>query len=78
MSLNSNGAHDNGVNLVKRRKVSRGKRLPWEDVEYSDTDCEDEEVIVTSVLLTDPDFDRRRYLMQLSTNTKDLESIEPR
>ena len=66
-----------GRTMTKRRRVNQGKRLPWEDVEDSESESE-EEVTVTSALLTDRDFDRRRYLRQLATNTKELETIEPR
>ena len=67
-----------GRTMTKRRRVNKGKRLPWEDKEEDSESESEQDVIVTSALLTDRDFDRRRYLRQLATNTKDLETIEPR
>ena len=62
--------------VVRPRPISRGKILSWEE------EGEEEELEVTGVSpqLDFPSrgFDRRRYLKQLSTNTKDLDSIEPR
>ena len=65
-------------NIVARpRPVSRGKILSWEE---DGEEEEEEEEVVTPPQLDFPSrgFDRRRYLKQLSTNTKDLDSIEPR
>ena len=66
-------------NIVARpRPVSRGKKLSRE--EDGEKEEEEEEVTGVSPQLDFPSrgFDRRRYLKQLSTNTKDLDSIEPR
>ena len=62
--------------VVRPRPVSRGKILSWEE----DGEEEEEEVTGVSPQLDFPSrgFDRRRYLKQLSTNTKDLDTIEPR
>ena len=68
-------------NLVSRpRPVSRGKILSWE---ADDEDREAEEDRGGSPSPPQLDFpsrgfDQRRYLKQLSTNTKDLDTIEPR
>ena len=61
--------------VVRPRPVSRGKILSWEEEE-----SEEEEASGDSPQLDFPSrgFDRRRYLKQLSTDTKDLDSIEPR
>ena len=66
-------------NIVARpRPVSRGKKLSRE--KDGEKEEEEEEVNGVSPQLDFPSrgFDRRRYLKQLSTNTKDLDSIEPR
>ena len=62
--------------VVRPRPVSRGKILSWEE----EGEEEGEEVTGVSPQLDFPSrgFDRRRYLKQLSTNTKDLDTIEPR
>lgn len=63
-------------NIVTRpRPLSRGKILSWEEEEDEEEHIESEEV---SGGFPSRGFDRRRYLKQLSTNTKDLDSIEPR
>ena len=65
-------------NIVTRpRPVRRGKILSREEDGEEDGE---EEVTGVSPQLDFPSrgFDRRRYLKQLSTNTKDLDSIEPR
>ena len=63
-------------NIVTRpRPLSRGKILSWEEEVDEEEDIESEEV---SGGFPSRGFDRRRYLKQLSTNTKDLDSIEPR
>ena len=63
-------------NIVTRpRPVSRGKILAWEE------DGEEDSGSSSSPPQFDfpsRGFDRRRYLKQLSTNTKDLECIAPR
>ena len=67
-------------NIVARPKpVSRGKKLSREEDGEKEEE-EEEEVTGVSPQLDFPSrgFDRRRYLKQLSTNTKDLDSIEPR
>ena len=63
--------------VVRPRPVSRGKILSWEEEEE---ESEEEEASGDSPQLDFPSrgFDRRRYLKQLSTDTKDLDSIEPR
>ena len=65
--------------VVRPRPVSRGKILSWEE-DGEEEEEEEEEVTGVSPQLDFPSsgFDRRRYLKQLSTNTKDLDSIEPR
>ena len=69
-------------NIVTRpRPVSRGKILPWEDDGEEDSEPEEPSGGSSSPPQFDfpsRGFDRRRYLKQLSTNTKDLECIEPR
>ena len=72
-------------NIVTRpRPVSRGKILAWEDggeEEEEEEDSDPEEVSSPSPPqfgFPSRGFDRRRYLKQLSTNTKDLDSIAPR
>ena len=64
--------------VVRPRPVSRGKILSWEEEEEEES--EEEEASGDSPQLDFPSrgFDRRRYLKQLSTDTKDLDSIEPR
>ena len=58
------------------RPVSRGKILSWE---ADDEDSESEEAPPPPQLnFPSRGFDQRRYLKQLSTNTKDLDTIEPR
>ena len=68
-------------NIVTRhRPVSRGKILAWEDG-GEEEDSDPEEVSSPSPPqfgFPSRGFDRRRYLKQLSTNTKDLDTIEPR
>ena len=70
-------------NIVTRpRPVSRGKILAWEDGgQEEEEDSDPEEVSSPSPPqfgFPSRGFDRRRYLKQLSTNTKDLDSIAPR
>ena len=63
-------------NIVTRpRPLSRGKILSWEEEEDEEEHIESEEV---SGGFPSRGFDRRRFLKQLSTDTKDLDSIEPR
>ena len=66
--------------VVRPRPVSRGKILSWEEEGEEEEEGEGDEVTGVSPQLDFPSrgFDRRRYLKQLSTNTKDLDSIEPR
>ena len=64
-------------NLVSRpRPVSRGKILSWE-ADNEDSEAE-EDPSPPQLDFPSRGFDQRRYLKQLSTNTKDLDSIEPR
>ena len=71
-------------NIVTRpRPVSRGKILSREGEGKEEEDLESEDASGGSPSPPQLDFpsrgfDRRRYLKQLSTNTKDLDSIEPR
>merc|ERR1719397_2336223 len=57
-------------------------RLPWEEEEevldLDTSDSQQEEVSVSLPSFPPPDFDHRRYLNQLRTNTADLDIIEPR
>ena len=65
--------------VTRPRPVSRGKILSWE--EEGEEDLEEASGRSPSPPQLDfpsRGFDRRRYLKQLSTNTKDLDSIEPR
>ena len=66
--------------VVRPRPVSRGKILSWEEEEEEEEESEEEEASGDSPQLDFPSrgFDRRRFLKQLSTDTKDLDSIEPR
>ena len=67
-------------NIVTRpRLVSRGKILSWEEEGEEDPEEASGDSLSPAQLdFPSRGFDRRRYLKQLSTNTKDLDSIEPR
>lgn len=67
--------------VVRPRPVSRGKILSWDEEEEEESEEEEEASGDSPALQLDfpsRGFDRRRFLKQLSTDTKDLDSIEPR